>query len=261
MERLNRSAGFAALFVALLALVLAVTVPAVAQKSTAKKKPRKPATVTLVKGKIPARYLPTAPRARRADRLGADGATAESLTGSCAPDTVDLGTWCLASALYPLQDDEVGKNDYLFATQKCVDLGGWLPTAAQLVGAAPRVKLASTIDDSRLTATIDLDATDGMKDRREMSSTLITTAAGSSSAGSQGVTDGSKGDPKTGEPDPVTLPANPVPETLQYVTVYDNKDKGGFAGSQARQRDGELPLRLRQGRGRGVERDRLSAIR
>lgn len=236
MERLNRSAGIAALFVALLALVLAVTVPALAQKGAQrpKKQAKKAQTVTLVRGKIPARYLPTAvPRARRADRLGADGDTAEGLRGSCSPDTVDLGTWCLSSALYPLADDEVGKNDYLFATQKCVDLGGWLPTAAQLVGAAPRVKLASTIDDSRLTATIDLDPADGMKDRREMSSTLITTAAGASAAGALGVTEGSKGDPKTGEPDPVTLPSNPLPETLQYVTVYDNKDKGGFAGGKA----------------------------
>lgn len=235
MDRLNRGAGFAALIVALLALVLAVTVPALAQKSSTPKKKAKQAapTVQLVKGKIPARYLPAVPRAKRADTLGADGATAETLAGSCAPDTVDLGTWCLSSALYPLADDEVGKNGYLFATQKCVELGGWLPTAAQLVGAAPRVKLASTIDDNRLTATIDLDATDGMKDRREMSSTLITTAAGSSAAGSLGVSDGSKGDPKTGEPDPVTLPANPTPETLQYVTVYDNRDKGGFAGAKA----------------------------
>ena len=24
----------------------------------------------------------------------------------------------------------------------------------------------------------------------------------------------------------------PSPETLQYVTVYDNKNKGGFAGSK-----------------------------
>jgi hypothetical protein len=232
MQRLNRSAGIAALFVALLALVLAVTVPAVAQKGGAKKRARKAMTVQLVRGKVPARFLPTVPRARRADRLGADGATADTLTGTCAPDAVDLGTWCLSSALTPLEDDEVGKNDYLFATQKCVDLGGWLPTAAQLVGAAPRVKLAGTIDDSRLTATIDLDPSDGMKDRREMSSTLITTAAGASAAGSQGVTDGSKGDPKTGEPDPVPLPANPLPETLQYVTVYDNHDKGGFAGAK-----------------------------
>ncbi len=76
-------------------------------------------------------------------------------------------------------------------------------------------------------------AADGLKDRREMSSTLITTAAGASSAGSLGVSEGSKGDPKTGEPDPVPLPANPMPETLQYVTVYDNRDKGGFAGSKA----------------------------
>lgn len=234
IERLNRQAGVAALFVALLALVLAVTVPAAAQKGGAKKKPAaKPgAVVRLVRGKVPASVLPVAPRARRADRLGAEGATAETLTGSCAPETVDLGTWCLSSALYPLADDEVGKNDYLFATQKCVELGGWLPTAGQLVGAAQRVKLASTIDDSRLTASIDLDPSDGLKDRREMSSTLITTAAGASSAGSLGVTEGSKGDPKTGEPDPVPLPANPLPETLQYVTVYDNRDKGGFAGSK-----------------------------
>lgn len=34
------------------------------------------------------------------------------------------------------------------------------------------------------------------------------------------------------EPDPVPQPANPSPETLQYVTVYDNRDRGGFAGSK-----------------------------
>jgi hypothetical protein len=94
------------------------------------------------------------------------------------------------------------------------------------------VKLASTIDDSQLTASIDLDRTDGLKDRREMSSTLTTVTAGSSAAGSEGVTEGSKGDPRQGEPDPVPLPANPTPDTLQYVTVYDNGDKGGFAGSK-----------------------------
>jgi hypothetical protein len=94
------------------------------------------------------------------------------------------------------------------------------------------VKLASTIDDSQLTAVIDIDPSDGTKDRREMSATLVTTAGGASAAGSEGVTDGSRGDPKQGEPDPVPLPANPFPETLQYVTVYDNHDKGGFAGSK-----------------------------
>ena len=65
-----------------------------------------------------------------------------------------------------------------------------------------------------------------------MSATLVTTQAGSSAAGSQGVSEGSRGDPKAGEPDPVPLPANPSPESLQYVTVYDNDDNGGFAGSQ-----------------------------
>ena len=70
------------------------------------------------------------------------------------------------------------------------------------------------------------------KDRREMSATLTTTAAGSRAAGSQGVTEGSRGDPRAGETDPVPQPANPSPETLQYVTVYDNRNQGGFAGSK-----------------------------
>lgn len=227
IHRLNRVAGVAALLVALLALVLATTSVAGAGGKRAKAG----AVVRLAgNGKIPARLLPVVPRARRAARLGRD--TPEDLTGSCTPETVDLGTWCLASSPYPLDDDEVGKNDYAFATQKCVEEGGYLPTAAQLIGAAARVKLASTIDDAQLTAAIDVDPTDGTKDRREMSSTLVTTAAGSSAAGSEGVTEGSRGDPKTGEPDPVPLPANPYPETLQYVTVYDNHDKGGFAGSK-----------------------------
>ena len=111
-----------------------------------------------------------APGARPASAARASG----DLTGSCAPDTVDLGTWCLMNAPYASTNEEIGKNNYFFATQKCVELGGYLPTAAQLIGAAPRVKLASTIDDSQLSASIDLDPTDGMKDRREMSSTLVT---------------------------------------------------------------------------------------
>ena len=28
------------------------------------------------------------------------------------------------------------------------------------------------------------------------------------------------------------LPADPAPETLQYITVYDNGDHGGFAGGK-----------------------------
>ena len=140
--------------------------------------------------------------------------------------------WDGEASLYSPQPDEVGKTTYFFATQKCVDEGGYLPTATQLIGAANRVKLSSTIDDNETTALVDIDPTDGTKDLREMSSTLTTTAAGSSAAGSEGVTDGSTGDPKQGEPNPVPRPANPVPDTLQYVTVYDNGEHGGFAGSK-----------------------------
>lgn len=235
IERLNRCAGLAALLVSLLALVFAMTSVAGAGRtpaSVAKQRGSKAGALVRLDrhGKIPAKLLPVVPHAKRADLLG--HSTADDLTGSCAPTQVDLGTWCLDASPYPLDNSEVGKNDYAFATQKCVELGGYLPSAAQLIGAAAHVKLASTIDDSQLSALIDIDPTDGTKDKREMSATLVTTAGGSSAAGSEGVTVGSRGDPKQGEPDPVPMPANPFPETLQYVDVYDNHDHGGFAGSQ-----------------------------
>jgi hypothetical protein len=183
--------------------------------------------------KFPASAIPTvtlAKRARSAEKL--DGMTAEQVGGSCPPQTVDLGSWCLDTAPYPLTSTQIGQNNYFFASKKCVEEGGYLPSAAQLIGAANRVKLESTIHDSQLTATIPLDPTHGLKDQREMSSTLITTQGGSDAAGSEGVSVGSTGNPQTGEPNPVPQPAVPMPETLQYVTVFSNAQKGGFAGAE-----------------------------
>lgn len=232
--RLSRHAGPAALIVSVVALLASVSGVADAARSQmvrAFAKPKANAVLKLDKRKrFPASVIPKVRSARQADTL--EGQSADALTGKCDPTAVDLGTWCLLASPYPLEDSEVGRNDYAFASQKCVELGGYLPTAAQLIGAAARVKLSSTIDDSPLNASIDQDAGDGLRDRREMSATLATTQAGSSAAGSQGVSEGSKGDPKAGEPDPVPQPANPSPESLQYVTVYDNRDKGGFAGSR-----------------------------
>jgi hypothetical protein len=154
---------------------------------------------------------------------------------------------------YSLSSQEIGKNDYFFASQKCVELGGYMPSAGQLIGAAARVKLASKIHDSELSASIDIDPTNGLKDRREMSSTLTTVAAGSSAAGSEGVSEGSRGDPKQGEPDPVPLPENPRPETLQYITVYDNGDKGGFAGSKPVSQTENFRCAFDKTQGRGAQ--------
>lgn len=150
----------------------------------------------------------------------------------CSPETVKIGTVCMMTSPYPLEKSEIGKSDYFFATQKCASLGGYLPTAAQLIGAAKRVKLAGRVDDNEVTASTDIDATDGLKDRREMSASLTTTASGGRAAGSIGVSEVSRGDPKAGEPDPIPLPADPSPETLQYITVYDNGNRGGFAGAK-----------------------------
>jgi hypothetical protein len=150
----------------------------------------------------------------------------------CSPETVKIGTVCMMTNPYPLEKGDVGRNDFFFATQKCAQLGGYLPTAAQLIGAAPYVKLAGRVDDNEVTASTDIDPTDGLKDRREMSASLTTTASGGRAAGSQGVSEGSRGDPKAGEPNPAPLPADPAPETLHYITVYDNGDHGGFAGGR-----------------------------
>lgn len=191
-------------------------------------KPRAGGLLLLGKNrKFPAAAIPTVSNASRIA-----GKTAEQLAGTCPPTTVDLGSWCLDTAPYPVTNAQAGQNNYIFASKACVAEGGWLPTAAQLLGAAGRVKLESTIHDSQLTATIPLDPSRGLKDQREMSSTLITTEAGSAAAGFEGVSEGATGNPRQGQANPVPLGANPLPESLQYVTVYSNGQKGGFAGSE-----------------------------
>ncbi len=177
--------------------------------------------------KFPASAIPTV---HEAARVG--GRTAAELAGTCPAATVDLGTYCMDTAPFPLTKEQTGKNNFIFASKACQKEGGWLPSASELVGAAERVKLESTIHDSQLTATINLDPSRGLKDEREMSSTLVTTEAGSAAAGFEGVSEGATGNPRQGQPNPVPLPANALPEGLQYVTVYSNGQNGGFAGSE-----------------------------
>ena len=132
----------------------------------------------------------------------------------------------------PLTNAQAGENNFIWASKACEAQGGWLPSASELVGAAERVKLESTIHDNPDAATVNLDPSRGLKDEREMSSTLITTEAGSAAAGSEGVSEGATGDPRQGGGNPIPVAANPLPESLQYVTVYDNGNLGGFAGSE-----------------------------
>jgi hypothetical protein len=147
---------------------------------------------------------------------------------------IDMGSYCLEGSTYKVPTAEAGQNNYLYATQKCVAEGGWLPSAAELLGAAPKIALKSTIDDDPGTsgASEFPEAARGIKDEREMTSDLFTTASGARAAGTEGVTAGSKGVGNLGEPNPVPVPAEPLPETLDYVTVYDNHNVGGFAGGE-----------------------------
>jgi hypothetical protein len=157
--------------------------------------------------KFPASAIPTVKDASRVD-----GKDAEELAGSCPPATVDLGTWCLDSAPYPLTSADAGKSNFIWASKACEAQGGWLPSAAQLVGAADRVKLESTIHDSPDTATVNQDPSRGLKDEREMSSTLVTTEAGSAAAGSEGVSEGATGDPRQGQGNPISLAPTRFPD-------------------------------------------------
>jgi hypothetical protein len=166
--------------------------------------------------------------------------------------SVDLGTWCLMSAPYGVTAEETGRNNYFFASQKCAELGGYLPTAAQLVGAAPLVKLTGTIGDNATTANVDEDPTDGTRDRREMSSTLVTTAAGSRAAGSQGVSEGSRGDPPAGRARPAAAARQPVARHAPVPDGLRQRRQGRLRRIAAGVRARELPLRVRQAAGGGA---------
>jgi len=234
---MRRALPSPAMVVALIALIFSTTgladaarhaVTAAIDGHPLTTKPHSGAVLVLGKnGKFPASAIPTV---KNASRVG--GKTATELTGNCKPDTVDIGTWCLEASAYPLTKADLGKNNFIWASKACEAEGGWLPSASELLGAAARVKLESTVNDSPLTATIDQDPSRGLKDEREMSSTLVTTEAGSAAAGSEGVTEGATGDPRQGQANPIPLAANPLPESLQYVTVYSDKQQGGFAGSE-----------------------------
>ncbi len=237
VQRRSRRMPSPALIIALIALVFSTTGLADAARHAVlsainghpiSTRPRAGGILLLGKNrKFPAAAIPTV---KNASRVG--GKTAEQLAGTCPPASVDLGTWCLDTAPFPLTNKQAGQNNFIFASKACESEGGWLPTAAQLLGAANRVKLESTIHDSPLTATVNLDPSRGLKDEREMSSTLITTEAGSAAAGFEGVSEGATGNPRQGQANPVPLPANPLPESLQYVTVYSDGTKGGFAGAE-----------------------------
>ncbi len=149
-------------------------------------------------------------------------------------NAVNFGTWCLESSPHSIPPRDAGQNDYFYAAQVCAREGGWLPSAAQLIGAAPKAPLQSTIDDDPGSSGAEEfpNPNRGILDKREMTGDLFTTTAGADAAGSEGVTPGARGNTSTGEPDPVPMPANPDPETLDYVTVYDNHNQGGFAGGE-----------------------------
>lgn len=225
--------------VAMTALVFGVVaISAISEVSVAGKtlpgpslKPRKLGILRLDrKAMFPSKVIPKVAKSRDADRLA--GKRSKRYLDGCAAETVQIGTVCVMANPYPLDRTEVGKNDYFFATQRCAELGGYLPSAAQLIGAAPYVKLAGRLDDNEVTASVDIDPNDGLEDRREMSADLTTTASGGRAAGSLGVSEEARGDPNAGEPDPTPMPANPSPETLHYITVFDNRNEGGFAGGE-----------------------------
>lgn len=146
--------------------------------------------------RFPADAIPTVAKAKTASQVGR--LTERRARAACGAQTVDLGTWCLDKGAR-------GVATYAAAGRQCEAVGGYLPTAAELIGAASRVRLSGRLDDRSSGAQVD----PAGRDLRELSADLFTTTTGSSAAGSH---------------------ANPAPPGLQAVTVYDNGDRGGFAG-------------------------------
>jgi hypothetical protein len=191
------------------------------------------ALVVSMGGEAPAQPRPHAKGGKAGKALHRQ--LAKLAVGCPVSNAIVFGSWCLESTPHQVPAADQGQNDYFYAAQTCVREGGWLPTAAQLIGAAPKAPLQSTIDDDPGTSGVEEapDPSPGIKDKREMSADLFTVTAGSEAAGSEGVTAGARGATAQGEPDPTPMPANPSPETLDYVTVYDNHNRGGFAGGEA----------------------------
>jgi hypothetical protein len=243
-HRQGSVAGRAALVISVVALVGSMTGGAgAARRAVAHLVDGHPVTTRAERGAIPVlgKHGKLATKMIPAGSLSVakvGGRTRKQLTLSCPSGTANLGTWCLMKNIYQLTaaQQQQGVNDYAWASQACVSLGGFLPSAAQLIGAADKVRLESVYTDNSNTAITDYDDDDGVVsvalDQREMSSTLVTTQAGSDAAGSEGVSAGStSGTP--GQPAPIAQPAVPYPPTLQYVTVYDNHNRGGFAGGES----------------------------
>ena len=58
------------------------------------------------------------PRSRKSTKPPASGARRSAeLEGTCPPDTVDIGTYCMESAPYPLTKEDLGKNNFIFASK------------------------------------------------------------------------------------------------------------------------------------------------
>lgn len=165
-----------------------------------------------------------------AGALGAAASPAGAQSNGCPAGTVDLGTYCVSESLQTTAGG-AAEADWFAASRACSSQGGRLPTADELIGAADRLRLASRLDDNPARALLETDAGRGLRDLREMTSTLITTRSGSSAGGSLGTSEQAQGDPAKGEPDPVPEPSDTAPSSLQYLTVVDNGDKGGFAGA------------------------------
>lgn len=146
--------------------------------------------------RFPADAIPTVAKAERTSRVGR--LTEKRARIACGPQAIDLRTWCLDKGAR-------GTATYAAASRRCAAVGGYLPTAAELIGAAPRVRLSGRLDDHPSKAQID----PARRDLRELSADLFTTTTGAAAAGSA---------------------TNPAPPSLQVVTVYDNGNRGGFAG-------------------------------
>ncbi|HEY8302994.1 MAG TPA: hypothetical protein VIG42_00250, partial [Solirubrobacteraceae bacterium] len=134
-ERISRHSGHAALAISLIALVGSTTGLADAARKAVvsaiaghpiSAQPRPNGLLLLGKNrKFPASAIPTVKDAKTIA-----GKRLADIEPSCPPVTVDIGTWCLMTSPYPVTNAQAGQNNYFWASQACVKMGGFLPDAA-----------------------------------------------------------------------------------------------------------------------------------
>ena len=167
--------------------------------------------------------------------------------------TVDIGTWCLETAPYPLTNADEGKNNFIWASKA---VRGRRRLAAVRLRTARRGRTREArVDDPRLAADRhDRPRPDARAERRTRDELdARDDRSGSAAAGFEGVSEGATGDPAPGPGQPDPAARQPAARIAAVRDRLQQRHQRRLRGLRAGDRPGELPLRLQPDAGRAEQ--------